>query len=100
VLDAQANPNATGELPAAVQKHVQALPAGWSGISVTPVGQMLSGMGTMFDVMSSMGDVPEEMGTMFEVLEILGGEMQRLGIDHMVGTTYTTRRSAVSRLRW
>ncbi len=100
VLDAQANTTAAAELPASVQKHVQALPAGWSGISVTPVGQLLAGFSTMLDTLSSMGEATEEVAQTFKVLSSLGGEMQRLGIDHMVSTSYTTRRSIVSRLRW
>ena len=99
VLDAQAS-TAAAELPASVQKHLQALPAGWSGISVTPVGQLLGGFSTMFDTLSAMGETTDEVAQTFEVLSKLGGEMQRLGIDHMVSTSYTTRRSLVSRLRW
>jgi hypothetical protein len=100
VLDARANPTAKPEFSAPIEKHLQVLPAGWSGLSVTPVGQLLSGFGNMFNTLAMMGEMPDELSEMTDVLTGLGGELQRLGIDHVVSVSYSSPKSFVNRMRW
>ncbi|MBL9077425.1 MAG: hypothetical protein JNL08_07980 [Planctomycetes bacterium] len=100
VLDARAAAAATAELPAKVQAHVAALPTGWSGLSVTPVGPLMQGIGNTVQTMLTMQGVDAEELEWAGLLQQIAGDIRRLGIDHMVGATWTTKRSLRSRMRW
>ncbi|MBX3462964.1 MAG: hypothetical protein KF830_07320 [Planctomycetes bacterium] len=107
VLDAHAASDKAATLPAAVEKHVQSLPAGWSGLSVTPVGQVLDGLGAVVEAMASaqgldfdeVDEEDEELGA-FLALRAVAADIRRLGIDHLVQATYTTKRSLRVHMRW
>jgi hypothetical protein len=47
-----------------------------------------------------MGEMPDELSEMTDVLTGLGGELQRLGIDHVVSVSYSSPKSFVNRMRW
>ncbi len=98
VLDARARKDAT--LPAAVQTHLAAMPAGWSSVTLTPMAQTMRSLSTAFTALQQVADAPEGLSMVIQVMQGLAGDMKRLGIENMVGATYTTARSYVSRFRW
>jgi hypothetical protein len=101
VLDARAKPGEAGEVAPVAAAHVAAVPAGWSGISVTQVAQALEGISSMLGVMSAIGGPGmEELETVVPVLTGLAGEMKRFGLQVMIGTSHTSERSYVQRMRW
>ena len=74
---------------------------------MSPIGQLLQGMGSTIESLSGLGEMTEEMEmfgvsatTLSQMLQSIGGEIQRLGIDHLVSATYTTPRSMQVRTRW
>lgn len=101
VLDARAKSGEGSEIAPAVAAHVAAVPAGWSGISVTQVAQMVEATSAMLGAMSAMGG-PEmqELEAVVPVMKGLAGEMKRFGLQLMISTSHTSERSYVQRLRW
>ncbi|HEX6811658.1 MAG TPA: hypothetical protein VF384_08560 [Planctomycetota bacterium] len=99
VLDARAKQGEGGEFVPAVATHIAAVPAGWSGVGITPVSQGLEGASAMFDVMPEMRMIPG-MQQILPVLKGLAGDLKRFGLQHAVGTTYTSARSFEYRARW
>lgn len=99
VLDAKKQ-GAAGEPPAVLQAHLKDLPAGWSGVSVAPVAAMLASFRTGLAAAAASGEFPADLDEVTAVLEGLAGDVQRLGIEHLISTTYTTKRSLKARLRW
>lgn len=101
VLDAQKQ-EATGELPAALQGHLQNLPAGWTGVSVAPVTAMFEALrtGMQAAAASETDDAPFDFEAAAAVLEGVSGDVQRLGIEHIVSASYTTKRSFKTHMRW
>ncbi|MBL8728410.1 MAG: hypothetical protein JNM25_08275 [Planctomycetes bacterium] len=99
VLDARQH-GAAGEPPTVLQAHLKELPAGWTGVSVAPVAAMLDNFRTGFAAAAASDEFPMDLDEVTAVLEGLAGDVQRLGIEHLISTTYTTKRSLKARLRW
>lgn len=105
VLDARAAGATEPSLPDAVQAHLQALPPGFSSLGVTPIGQVLEGLGQMVETGLAMEgfsleDFEDGELDWMPLLTAIGADIQRLGIDHMVGASYASRRSLRSVIRW
>lgn len=98
VLDLRAS-GAT-ELGEAMQKRLADLPEGWNGLTVTPVASLIGGVRQLFTVLETTTELPEAAAGILQMLEGVVGELQRLGLQEMVGTTHTTERSWTSRMRW
>ncbi|HEU4418531.1 MAG TPA: hypothetical protein VFT55_06300 [Planctomycetota bacterium] len=102
VLDVRAKPGEGGEVAPAVAAHIAAVPAGWSGISVTQVPQILEATSIVFGTLPVMVGVddPEALDMAVSVMKGLAGEMKRFGLQVMISTSHTSERSLVQRLRW
>jgi len=100
MLDQRASGNASGSLPTKLQKRLQALPEGWSGISVSSMPSTLTAMKDALDGIGAMAELPMEMEGFGEMLGSLAGELKRLGLETMLSTTHTSKKSMVMRLRW
>lgn len=100
MLDQRASGNASGSLPTKLQQRLQALPEGWSGIGVTSMPAMLTGIKEALDNVAAMAELPMEMEGFGEMLGGLAGELKRLGLESMLSTTHTSKKSMVMRLRW
>jgi len=101
VLDARAKPGEGGDVAPSVAAHIAAVPAGWSGISVTQVPQMLEATSIVFSMMSAMGGPGmHELESIVPVMKGLAGEMKRFGLQLMISTTHTSERSYAVRMRW
>ncbi len=99
VLDARKQ-GAAGDQPTVLQAHLKELPPGFSGVSVSPIAAMLDGIRGAMRAAAASGQVPVNLDAIDGVLTGLAGDVQRLGIEHMISTTYTTKRSFKTRLRW
>jgi hypothetical protein len=99
VLDAQKH-GADGEPPAVLQALLKELPAGFSGVSVAPVAAMFAGLRTGLEAAGNAPNAPEGLHDIANMLTSLAGDVQRLGIEHMMSATYTTKSSFKTRLRW
>lgn len=84
----------------AIQKRLADLPEGWNGLSVTPVASLIGGVRQMFTMLETTAELPEAAAGILQMLEGAAGELPRLGLQEMVGTTHTTARSWTSRMRW
>jgi hypothetical protein len=102
VLDARANPPAAPEYPAPVKERLALLPASWSGLSVMSVSDTFRMMSQMIEtgMQQGIGEVPEELGGMLGMLQQLGGELERFGLQTMVGTSHVTANAFTTRYRW
>lgn len=106
VLDSKQAGGAAPDFPPAIEKLLAALPAGWTGVSVAPIGRSLQGLAETFrTAMLMQGLGPDDLEDheemkLLEVLGALGADIQRLGIDHIVSTTYATKNSLRGRWRW
>lgn len=83
-----------------MQKRLAGLPEGWNGLTVTPVASLIGGVRQMLTVLGTTTELPEAAAGILQMLESVAGELQRLGLQEMVGTTHTTERSWTSRMRW
>lgn len=99
VLDARQQ-GATGERPAVLEAQLKSMPAGWTGVSVTPVAAMLGTVRSVMQAAAASGEAPVDLDEVVAVLQGLTGDVRRLGIEHLIGTSYTTKRSFQSRMRW
>ncbi|HZN38129.1 MAG TPA: hypothetical protein VFD82_04955 [Planctomycetota bacterium] len=101
VLDARAKPGEGGDVAPALAAHIAAVPAGWSGISVTQVASAMEATSSMLDAMSAMGGPGmHELEMVAPVMKGLASEMKRFGLQLMISTSHTSERSYVARMRW
>lgn len=98
VLDARKQ---GGEGPVILPKMVADAPAGWTGVSVSPVSGLF---GTVKQVMKQAARSDQEeraqvVNTILETLDAVVADAKQLGIEHAVSTTYTTARSLRTQMR-
>ena len=99
VLDAKKR-GGEAELPAAVQKHLAAMPEGWSGVGLSPVAGFLVGLSTGLSQASADDEAPPELGRAAEALRKVAGDLRQLGIENVLSVNYVKARSIESRYRW
>lgn len=91
----------TAELPAAVKERLAAMPAGWSGVTSQSMSQLISVMHLVMKQASERGEADaEDLAPVREVLQALPGELHRVGLEHMVSTSYVTERGIKAQMRW
>ena len=98
ILDQRAS--GAAEPSEAMQKRLADLPEGWNGLSVTPMASLIGGVRQALTVLETTAELPEAAAGILQMLDGVAGELQRLGLHEMVGTTHATERSWTSRLRW
>ncbi len=87
ILDARSDPRAG--LPDALADYTDLVPAGWNGVSVTPVAPIFEQMNEVLDAVGT-GDMPAEARTALRVLGGLGREMKQLGIENATQFSFAT----------
>lgn len=99
VLDARKR-GGEGELPANVKKGLAAMPDGYSGVAVMPIAAMLGGFSTVLVGMSTQAADGEELRKLADMLHGVTGDLQQLGLEHIVSATYVKGRTTEVRYRW
>lgn len=87
VLDTRANPEAG--LPENVASRSDKVPAGWNGVGVTPLAQLLMEIGAIAQTLPG-GDMPPEAMVALDMLGVIGKEMKQVGLDDAIQFTYTS----------
>ncbi len=90
-----------GEGPAILQKVVGDAPAGWTGVSVSPIGGLFS---TVKQIMKQAARDDQDgraqtVNAILGTLDAVVADAKQLGIEHAVSTTYTTARSIRTLMR-
>lgn len=101
ILDAR-KAGADASRPAVLQKVLADLPAGWTGVSVAPFDGMARTLMNYVELAASQADDEDSSAMLEEVLSTVRGlleDAKRLGLEHAVGTTYTTSKSLLVRMR-
>lgn len=90
-----------GEGPAVLQKALASMPEGWTGVSVAPIAGMLQSFANLLQLGArNNGDEDsEELEQAQMTIRSLAGDAERLGIEHLVSTTYAKSRSMLVRMR-
>jgi hypothetical protein len=100
MLDQRTGDNNTGGLPTKLQKRLQALPEGWNGVSASSLPSTFKVLQQAISTTGANLDLPMEMQGLGEMLGSLSGELKRLGLDVMLSTNYTSKKTLITRMRW
>jgi hypothetical protein len=100
VLDAR-TAGAAANLPKAAAAHVAALPKGWIGLQVSPIGQMLRSIGQAVEALAkSEGAATESVEEITGVMRTLGDALEAVGLGTMVGAIYIEPTQIKVRTLW
>ena len=99
-----ARKNGDGSLPKAAKAHVEALPQGWTGLSVSPMGRVLRNLGTTLITLEQRGgeieDLPAEGAAILRAVSTLGADLERVGLGSMAASMHKEPRRLAFRWHW